>query len=454
MTPIPDQQLTMTIQNRMKELQNEQKKLKGQSKQTSRLIGEAKKRNDPIDELKVIMLDLSGRLKIIADEIKSLKQPVSRPNETRPLPSTQEPISNTGNSNHVTRYPLSSLNKTSDITVGIYKGQMEDWNNYVANHAAATIYHRYEWQQILKRCYKLSGYYFAAHCNNKIVGVLPLTRHTSRLFGNFMVSMPWYGRGGAIADTPAIEAQLINAAVDFARKVAVDHIEFREEIARESLPSQTHKVNMVLDLPGSSEQLWDSFSSKLRAQIKRPQREKSSFLIGGVELMDDFYKVYARNMRDLGSPPHGKGFITQILWDFPDESRLAIVYLDNRPVGGGLLLGKDNTLEIPLASTIRQVNHLSMNMLLYWNILCYAIDRGYQCFDFGRSTRGAGTYRFKRQWGAEAKALHWNYWLHDNGSIPTINPANPKYQAIIWFWKRLPIWLANFIGSRVIRYIP
>ena len=453
MTHVSPKPHAMTIPIQIQALNEKKKILKDQSKKTSHFIGQAKKENSSIDELKVIMLEYSRQLKLIDDEMKSLKNPIVQLKETSSLSTTNVFNLDSYNSKETPRYPILPAYIESDISIDIYKGTTEAWNNYAAQHAAGTIYYRYEWQQILRQCYSLSSYYFAAHCNDKIVGILPITRHTSWLFGDYMVSMPWYGRGGPIADTPEIEDQLIQVAADFASKEAVDHIEFREEVPRKSLPSKTHKVNMVLDLPDTQEQLWHSFTSKLRAQIKRPQREKTSFLIGGEELIHDFYKVYARNMRDLGSPPHCKQFIVQIMRNFTSESRLAIVYLDHKPVSAGLLLSKENTIEIPLASTIKEVNHLSMNMLLYWNILSYAIENSYHYFDFGRSSVNAGTYRFKRQWGAKPKTLHWNYWIEDRGIIPSINPTNPKYRVVIWFWKHLPIGLANFIGTRLIRYI-
>lgn len=46
-------------------------------------------------------------------------------------------------------------------------------------------------------------------------------------------------------------------------------------------------------------------------------------------------------------------------------------------------------------------------MLLYWAMLEYACDQGYRQFDFGRSTPGEGTCRFKEQWGAKSHQLYW-----------------------------------------------
>jgi FemAB-related protein (PEP-CTERM system-associated) len=290
--------------------------------------------------------------------------------------------------------------------------------------------------------------------DGRIVGILPLVRLKSRLFGDFLISMPYFQRGGAIADHPGIEQKLMQAANDRAATLGIDHIEYRDDIPREALPARTEKVNMVLPLPDSPEKLWRGFTSKLRAQIKRPQREGPQILLGGKEYLDDFYRVYVRNMRDLGSMAHSKQLIQNILASFPEYSWIIVLYINHRPVAAGFLLGHGNTLEIPLASTVRDVNPLSMNMLLYWEVLRFAINHGFRYFDFGRSSIGAGTFRFKQQWGAQPKQLYWHYWMGKAGELPSLNPSNPKYALVISLWKRLPVTLTKWLGPLVVRNLP
>src|SRR5207245_9031035 len=45
--------------------------------------------------------------------------------------------------------------------------------------------------------------------------------------------------------------------------------------------------------------------------------------------------------------------------------------------------------------------------LLYWETLKAACADGVGRFDFGRSSRNSGTYRFKVQWGAREEPLYW-----------------------------------------------
>ena len=93
-------------------------------------------------------------------------------------------------------------------------------------------------------------------------------------------------------------------------------------------------------------------------------------------------------------------------------------------------------------------------MLLYWEALKHAIEQGGRRFDFGRSTTDSGTYRFKRQWGAQPTQLYWHYWLPRSAALPALNPDNPKYRLAIRLWQRLPLAVANRLGPRIVRYLP
>jgi hypothetical protein len=76
---------------------------------------------------------------------------------------------------------------------------------------------------------------------------------------------------------------------------------------------------MRLALPPDYETLLKAYPSKLRSQIKRAQKEGMDVRVGGEELLEDYYRVFARCMRDLGTPVYAKGFFQSIVETFPKE---------------------------------------------------------------------------------------------------------------------------------------
>jgi FemAB-related protein (PEP-CTERM system-associated) len=278
---------------------------------------------------------------------------------------------------------------------------------------------------------------------------------SSPLFGRFFISLPFVNYGGVLADGEEARKLLLEGAVLEAKEAGASHIELRHQDMGDIGWSCSHrKVSMRLELPGQFEVLWSEFPSKLRSQVRRAQKEGMTVRIGGREHLEEFYSVFSRGMRDLGTPVYSKDFFEAILQTFPKESRICVVSSKGDTLAAGFLYGFRNTQEIPWASSDRRYNHLAPNMLLYSSALEYACQEGFQLFDFGRSTPGSGTYRFKEQWGARPVPLGWYYWLRDGNELPQLNPQNPKYSFAIKMWQKLPLAMTTLVGPRIVKYLP
>jgi FemAB-related protein (PEP-CTERM system-associated) len=330
------------------------------------------------------------------------------------------------------------------------------WDAYVAASPRAEIYHDYRWRSLIETVFGRECHYLrACDRNDRVRAVLPLVRLKSALFGDFLVSVPYFNYGGVLADSTAARDAMIAAGVKLGRKLGVRHIELRGRAGDSlDLPVRTDKVSMVLELPATEDELFKGFTSKLRAQIRRPGKAGATSRLGGAELLTDFYRVFSRNMRDLGTPVYSPRFFEAILATFPQQARVCVVDLDGRPVAAALVLSHRNRLEIPWASSLREANPQGVNMLLYWSVLRFAIATGCRAFDFGRSSKDAGTYRFKEQWGAVPQQLLWHYWLPDGVEMPRITPDNPKYRLAIAAWQRLPVPVANTLGPYIAKNLP
>jgi FemAB-related protein (PEP-CTERM system-associated) len=327
---------------------------------------------------------------------------------------------------------------------------------YVRAHPAGSIWHSTGTTRFIEAT---SGHQTRYLCaldeNNRVIGVLPLVRMKSRLFGDFIVSVPYFNYGGVLANHRKAADLLANNAVSWRDETGAAHVELRHAFdIGFKFPKRTDKLTFWLPLPEAKEDLWNSFRPKVRAQIRRGEREADEVVFGGKELLSQFYQVFARNMRDLGTPVYGKEFFSNLLRELGSGASLVVVKKNGRPVGCAFIAGQGGRLEIPWASTIREENYTGINMLMYWRILEYAIQNKYQIFDFGRCSRGAGTSRFKRQWGASEIPLFWDYALPEGKNLPELNPDNPKFRLLIAIWKRMPVWMSRLIGPGIVKNLP
>jgi FemAB-related protein (PEP-CTERM system-associated) len=336
------------------------------------------------------------------------------------------------------------------------------WDAYVSAHPEAFGSHEWAWRDVFERVFGHACHYLAARTETgAIAGVLPIVEIRSFLFGRSMTSLPFLNFGGVLASSPLAARQLLESAGDLARSRGCPHVEFRH-ISRifTDLPCRQHKVTMRLGLRSAgasapaSGNLWDRIDRKARNQVRKAQKSNLTVDRGGSELVPDFYQVFARNMRDLGTPVYPAGLFDAVIRQFPGRARIIVVRLEGKPVAAGLTIRTRDMVEIPWASSIRDYNHLCPNHLLYWHALETAAAEGAAVFDFGRSTPGEGTFRFKEQWGAAPVPLHWEYWLASGAKVPDHSPKNPKLRLAIGAWKKLPVPVANLIGPRVVRGIP
>jgi len=210
---------------------------------------------------------------------------------------------------------------------------------------------------------------------------------------------------------------------------------------------------MLLALPESVETLLKSLKAKLRSQVRKPSKEGLICRTGGAELLSDFYKVFVANMRYLGSPVHSIEMMRTVLDEFSERSAIFVVYKSNVALAAGLVVGHNKTLRNLWASALRKYAPLGANMLLYLRMLEYACNHGYEVFDFGRSSPGEGTYRFKEQWGAKPMLLHWHYISLDGKSFNQENIDKERFKKAIRYWKMMPLNVTRLIGPAIRKHI-
>jgi FemAB-related protein (PEP-CTERM system-associated) len=335
------------------------------------------------------------------------------------------------------------------------EGESSAWDRYVNSRVEATQYHQWKWRGVFERAFGHETHYLVARRGPKIVGVLPLVLFRSRLFGRFMVSLPFVNYGGVVADDAAIAEQLLAEAGVIGRRESARHLELRHtsrQFAR--LPSKQHKVSMLLTLASSADGAWAAMDKKVRNQIRKAEKSGLTAAAGGIELLDEFYAIFARNMRDLGTPVYARAFFEQVLTTFPEQATVMMVRLGAAPVAAGIMLANGDSIEVPWASSLSEYRSMCPNHTLYWSVMQWAIDRRFRILDFGRSTPDEGTFHFKQQWGAVPLPLCWEYDLYGAAQLPDQSPKNPKYRAAIDLWKRCPLWLTNTVGPHIVRSIP
>ncbi len=291
-----------------------------------------------------------------------------------------------------------------------------------------------------------------ARAAGNVHGVLPLVQVRSKFFGNRMISQAFSNYGGPVADGHAASVALYNRAVELAVEHGCESIEFRNtELIPYDLHLRVDKVCMRYPLVSDVDELWNSFSSRsgVRNHVRKAQQFGITVVSGGEECLEEFYRVWAVRMRELGTPCYPRKLFCNILKAFPDNARIFLGRLKGRTIGARFTVSFNGLAQSRWGATLVKYNGTRVNHYLYWTVMKYYAEAGAKWFDFGRSSVGSTQYKFKKQWGTKPVPLYYQYWVRPGKEFSVVSPDAPKYRRKAELWKKLPLWMTRLIGPYI-----
>ncbi len=278
--------------------------------------------------------------------------------------------------------------------------------------------------------------------------ILPLVHMKSRIFGISSSPCP-ISITAAFALTEDLSKKMLLEEGIGLRRPSMPDIRIRQEASlKQGFEEKKLKVSMRLGLPADPKDLWKSFPSKLRSQVKVPQK---AGMVPGSAVWRSWTVFTKSSPGTCGTsgPPSTQSVL------FAGSSRPFREHMDllrrlgNAVVASGFLAGFKDRLEIPWASSIRDITGRA-NMLLYWSCLLSDAKKG-----FARSTspvheRGEHL-PFKQQWGR--RNTDGLELLGEDGQ--GLRRRSPRATASTAFdspyGKKLPLPLTRANGPRIVR---
>jgi FemAB-related protein (PEP-CTERM system-associated) len=325
------------------------------------------------------------------------------------------------------------------------------WDDFVRSCPSATFFHLSAWQGLIEDVFRHRTWYLYAERNGDIVAVLPLAEIKSRLFGHSLSSLPFCAYAGLAGRDTEAEELLENRAEQLARELGVQHLEYRNLVARhDAWPKQDIYVTFRRQIDGNEEANLNAIPRKQRAMVRKGIKNGSRAEIDADT--SRFVALYLDNMRRHGTPPLPKRYFSELRRRFGNACEvLTIVDTAGRPVSSVMsFYFRDEVLPYYAGDDVA-ARDLAANDMKYWELMRHAAAKGCRIFDFGRSKVGTGPWSFKKNWGFVPQPLSYEYRLFKRDSVPQNNPLNPKYRALIAVWRRLPLSVTNVIGPRIAR---
>ena len=331
-----------------------------------------------------------------------------------------------------------------------------EWDRYVRTAPGGTFFHQLGWRWLVERVFGHRAHYLTALRDGRIVGVLPMFELQSLLFGHSLVSIPFAIGGGIVADDGAAASALLAEARTLAGERRVDYLELRSEhpLPDAGLLTKDLYVTFRADLGESEEALIKRMERKRRQMMSYVAKASFEYRVAGIEELPLFYRLFCESMRHHGTPVYPRRFLREILDRHPADTNLFFVYHEGRPVSGVMNLLFGGVLMPFYAGADRTERPRGVDDFTYLAILRWGRENGFRTFDFGRSKRGTGAWKFKQRWGMEEVPLAYQYHLVKARELPNVSPANPKYQAAIRLWQKLPIPVTRVLGPMIVKRVP
>lgn len=318
------------------------------------------------------------------------------------------------------------------------------WEAFVEKCGEATFFHRFGWRRVIEKAFGHRTHYLFAERDGEVDGILPLGQIKSRLFGNSLVSTPFCVYGG-VAGSERAGRLLVDYACKLGEALGVQYLELRHR--REVNPAWPRReiyVTFRKELASDPEENLRSIPRKQRAMVRKG-------IDGGLtsEIDEDtnrFYRAYSESVRNLGTPVFSRKYFSLLKETFGSDCEILSVIKGKELISSVLsFYFRDEVL--PYYGGGREAARACKgNDFMYWELMRRACMRGVRIFDYGRSKKGTGSFRFKTHWGFEPEPLHYEVRLFRGDKLPEVNPTNPKYRALIALWKRLPLPIANVLG--------
>ncbi len=161
----------------------------------------------------------------------------------------------------------------------------------------------------------------------------------------------------------------------------------------------------VCDLEQTEEELFAKMNSKYRNLVKRAEKDGCELKIGREELLADYAKIDTDTWERSERDGNGEDFYGEKLKAMPDNTLLAIVYLNGEPQAGAFLYYSKSMAYYMFGASVHGA-HTGAGRMLHWKLMLYLKSMGVKKYSFvgyrykaDEGSKYVGIQLFKERFG-------------------------------------------------------
>ena len=342
---------------------------------------------------------------------------------------------------------MSNISSTIDLLEGNIK-KFDKQEEYILSHARRTIFHSIRYANIITSEYGISSYLVTFFKDNEICGLIILYNCPIFPFGKKLTDLIFSGSYGGILCNEDILSQdlIVQLKLKF-KEPSLIELKLSQESLRHLRNDFNVYVNYKLNLQDNIDDIWlDKVDTKARNLVRKASKSGLEFSLYGIEGFEDFYNVYKKTMKGLGSPALSYNFFKKLTNEFPKEIIITIVTYNKFPISALFNTVTTKKMHNVWAGSLFEFRKYCPNYMNYWELIKWCKSNNINEFDFGRSVVSSTHESFKKQWGAESTKLYYYDLLKKRHS----KGIDSKSSAVLLFnkiWRFSPYIITNILNK-------
>jgi len=334
----------------------------------------------------------------------------------------------------------------------------EPWDEFVRAHPAGSVYHLSGWQRAVARTTSSEDVTIVALRGETIAGGVPLGLVRSPLFGTSLVSAPFATGGGILARSAEVHRALRKRCTALMNQTRASHVALRYQHATgadSDLPGSDLYCGFARPLPARPEECPAMLPRKARAAARKGLKLGLEARVAELdEGVRHLYELFRETQHGLGTPVLPRALLEALAAEPGLRPEVLLIEHQARVVAAVMSFHFGDCVLPYYSGYAGDARALQVGNVLYLELMKHETERGTRQFDFGRSRRGAGAFRFKSHQGFTPLPMPYRFLVRDGAAPPSLNPSAPSFRLPIAIWKRLPRAFADRLGPMISRGLP
>ncbi|MFT7671183.1 MAG: FemAB-related protein (PEP-CTERM system-associated) [Planctomycetota bacterium] len=313
------------------------------------------------------------------------------------------------------------------------------------------------WSRAIQKVFRHQRKDIVAHQDGELVGLLPMMQCRGLFGGSHLISTPYGVYGGPLSLNSGVTKVLVDAALVAAKSINVGRLELRSryEIEHPGLVHSDRYVTFVKELAEDYDGVLKSMKKDERRLVRRATDTHGLELDQGSWFLQDLARLFHASKRGLGSPGLPVAWFRALQEGLGENAPIHIVRRGSEVLAASMCFIDGKELRMYYIGTAPDANrNYNVTSFMIAELQRWAIERGLEVFDLGRSRSDAGAVKFKKNQGFSSEPLHYSYGLVRSKSLPSFTPSNPRTVKLRQIWSKLPPALCVAISNRISRFLP